>query len=115
MSYNGGKDCTVLLDLVGKVWKRFPQFCGKKLKAVYVSEVEPFPELEYFIDSALKKYYQILFDPYTKLKFRYPFIQLNKYVCGLKDAFSQFSRENGLINYAILLGVRNTDPFCGNF
>ena len=55
LSYNGGKDCTVLLDLVAKIWRRFPELSEKKLKAVYVSEKEPFPELEDFVYKSIKK------------------------------------------------------------
>ena len=55
MSYNGGKDCTVLLDIVWKVWKRFPEFSKMKLKTVYVAEDEPFPELEKFISDTVKR------------------------------------------------------------
>ena len=55
MSYNGGKDCTVLLDMVWKVWKRFPVFSEMKLKTVYVAENDPFPDLENFISDTLKR------------------------------------------------------------
>lgn len=55
LSYNGGKDCTVLLDLVKRVWQRFPEFSEMKLKTVYVSEKNPFPELENFIQATIKK------------------------------------------------------------
>lgn len=55
MSFNGGKDCTVLLDIVWKVWKRFPEFSKMKLRTVYVAEDDPFPELEKFITDSLKR------------------------------------------------------------
>ena len=55
LSYNGGKDCTVLLDLVARVWRRFPEFSCKKLKTLYVPEKDPFPELETFIQFSVKK------------------------------------------------------------
>jgi len=32
---------------------------------------------------------------------------------SLKEAFTEFSKNNDLKNYAILIGVRRTDPFCG--
>jgi hypothetical protein len=32
---------------------------------------------------------------------------------GLKEAFTEFSSKNNLDSYAILIGVRRTDPFCG--
>ena len=60
MSYNGGKDCTVLLDMVWKVWKRFPEFSEMKLKTVYVAENEPFPELENFILDTIQRYIYII-------------------------------------------------------
>ena len=46
--------------------------------------------------------------------YRYPFIELFSYNMDLKEAFTEFSKELNLKNYAILIGVRRTDPFCGN-
>ena len=55
ISFNGGKDCTVLLDLVANVWKRFPEYSSSKLRAVYVAEPDPFPELEEFIEKCVQR------------------------------------------------------------
>lgn len=46
--------------------------------------------------------------------FRYPFVELYTFKEGLKSAFFKFSEDMSLKNYAILVGVRKTDPFCGN-
>lgn len=56
LSYNGGKDCTVLLDMVAKIWQRFPEYHNMKLRTVYVAEQDPFPEVEKFIENSLKRY-----------------------------------------------------------
>lgn len=40
-------------------------------------------------------------------------MELYTFRIGLKDAFLQFSKENCLDDYAILIGIRRTDPFCG--
>lgn len=50
---------------------------------------------------------------FSSPRLRYPFIQLFRYEGGLKTAFVNFARECQLTQYAALVGVRRTDPFCG--
>ncbi|KAI0768239.1 hypothetical protein BD413DRAFT_633896 [Trametes elegans] len=63
LSFNGGKDCTVLLHLVAaslgrRTSARTPP---TPLSAVYIPVPSPFPELETFIDDAAKAYALDLF------------------------------------------------------
>ncbi len=110
LSFNGGKDCTVLLDLVARVFSRFPEYSDRKIKTVYVRDNDPFSELESFVKSSLKRYLLRFFVP--NWRSRYPFLQLYTYDLGLKEAFLKFSDDFSLKDYAILIGVRKTDPFC---
>ena len=53
--FNGGKDCIVMLHLVHAYFrKNFPD--GIKLKALYIKETDPFPEVEAFIKKTSSDY-----------------------------------------------------------
>ncbi|KAI0634055.1 hypothetical protein C8Q77DRAFT_1109623 [Trametes polyzona] len=58
LSFNGGKDCTVLLHLVAASLGRrtTPDRPRKPLSAVYIPVPSPFPELEAFINDAARTY-----------------------------------------------------------
>ncbi|KAJ7253020.1 hypothetical protein B0H12DRAFT_1117077 [Mycena haematopus] len=63
ISFNGGKDCTVLLHLyAGALAKRLsPSEPVKPIPAVYIAVPSPFPTLETFIDESAKRYNLDLF------------------------------------------------------
>ncbi|KAJ3004010.1 hypothetical protein NUW54_g5015 [Trametes sanguinea] len=63
LSFNGGKDCTVLLHLVAASLGRRTQapIPPKPLAAVYIPVPSPFPQLEAFIDEVAKAYHLDLF------------------------------------------------------
>ncbi|KAI0662000.1 adenine nucleotide alpha hydrolases-like protein [Cubamyces menziesii] len=63
LSFNGGKDCTVLLHLVaGSLGRRaHSKKPLKPLAAVYIPVPSPFPQLEAFIEDAVKAYHLDLF------------------------------------------------------
>ncbi|KAI0767244.1 hypothetical protein C8Q74DRAFT_1279098 [Fomes fomentarius] len=58
LSFNGGKDCTVLLHLVAASigHRASPNLPSSPLAAVYIPVPSPFPELERFIDDAAIAY-----------------------------------------------------------
>ncbi|KAK9502878.1 hypothetical protein O3M35_011567 [Rhynocoris fuscipes] len=57
ISFNGGKDCTVLVHLVHSViLKRFKQSEFPKLNAVYIRTDSPFKEVEDFISTTAQRY-----------------------------------------------------------
>ncbi|KAJ7792638.1 hypothetical protein B0H14DRAFT_2930007 [Mycena olivaceomarginata] len=63
ISFNGGKDCTVLLHLyAGALARRLsPSETVKPIPAVYIAVPSPFPTLETFIDQSAKRYNLDLF------------------------------------------------------
>ncbi|OSC96490.1 adenine nucleotide alpha hydrolases-like protein [Trametes coccinea BRFM310] len=63
LSFNGGKDCTVLLHLVAASLGRRTQsaITPKPLAAVYIPVPSPFPQLEAFIDEIANAYHLDLF------------------------------------------------------
>ncbi|KAL7284567.1 hypothetical protein ACG7TL_001859 [Trametes sanguinea] len=63
LSFNGGKDCTVLLHLVAASLGRRTQSAipPKPLAAVYIPVPSPFPQLEAFIDEIANAYHLDLF------------------------------------------------------
>ncbi|KAI8989630.1 hypothetical protein BD414DRAFT_484741 [Trametes punicea] len=63
LSFNGGKDCTVLLHLVAASLGRrsHTNRPPKPLAAVYIPVPSPFPQLEAFIKEAAKAYHLNLF------------------------------------------------------
>ncbi|KAJ8700593.1 3'-phosphoadenosine 5'-phosphosulfate sulfotransferase [Pleurotus ostreatus] len=63
ISFNGGKDCTVLLHLyAGALIRRLPSSeAPKPIPSIYISVPSPFPVLEDFIVEAAKAYNLDLF------------------------------------------------------
>lgn len=55
LSFNGGKDCTVLLDLVSRVLRKFGLDKSSTLETIYVTEDEPFAEVQEFIADCEKR------------------------------------------------------------
>ncbi|THH12096.1 hypothetical protein EW146_g7825 [Bondarzewia mesenterica] len=57
LSFNGGKDCTVLLHLyAGALARRYPSSSSQKITSLYIPLPSPFPALEAFIDDAAHAY-----------------------------------------------------------
>ncbi|KAH8412619.1 hypothetical protein KR009_003675 [Drosophila setifemur] len=90
LCFNGGKDCTVLLDIVAKM--KPPSV---PLRAVYVKSHDPFEEMECFIDASVQRYG----------------MELLRYEGVLKVAIEQMVQENPQLK-AIFLGCRRSDPTC---
>ncbi|KAF7293011.1 FAD synthetase [Mycena indigotica] len=63
LSFNGGKDCTVLLHLyAGALARRLgPSEALKSIPAIYIAVPSPFPMLETFIEDAARQYHLDLF------------------------------------------------------
>ncbi|EDW76098.1 uncharacterized protein Dwil_GK19034 [Drosophila willistoni] len=90
LCFNGGKDCTVLLDLLAKETK-----LSGHLQAVYVKSHDPFDEIEQFIRSSAKHYQ----------------LKLLRYEGLLKLAIEQVVSDHPQVR-AMLLGCRSSDPYC---
>nr|CAD7441833.1 unnamed protein product [Timema bartmani] len=94
LSFNGGKDCTVLLHLVCAVFLRKYPGQQKPINTVYIQYEEPFPEVETFIQETVKRY------------------ELNLVTIPgpIKGALQKLLREKPHLK-AVLMGTRRTDPY----
>ncbi|EDO18430.1 hypothetical protein Kpol_1032p23 [Vanderwaltozyma polyspora DSM 70294] len=109
-SYNGGKDCQVLLLIyLGCLWKYYldnkdkfnwDKFPLERLPTVFIASEETFTSLELFINSSVERYnlnlYKSQLDKTRKI--------------SMAEAFDIFLKEYP-ITKSILIGVRRTDPF----
>ncbi|KAL7273071.1 3'-phosphoadenosine 5'-phosphosulfate sulfotransferase [Rhizina undulata] len=100
ISYNGGKDCLVLLTLflaglARKAPRVFANDSAKRrlLHSVYVMSEHPFQEIDDFVDTSAKQYQ----------------LDLVRYALPMKLAFETYLQEKPAIK-AIFVGTRRTDP-----
>ncbi|XP_068151710.1 FAD synthase [Drosophila tropicalis] len=93
LCFNGGKDCTVLLDILANQTK-----LSGHLQAVYIKSHDPFEEIEQFIRSSVKHYQ----------------FKLLRYEGLLKLAIEQVVSDHPQVR-AIFLGCRSSDPSCSKF
>lgn len=94
LSYNGGKDCLVLLILLLCAvanYKKGP--IPKALATVYIISPHPFAEVDTFVDESVSEYK----------------LDLARYAMPMKEAFQRYLEENKCVK-AILVGTRRTDP-----
>ncbi len=56
LSFNGGKDCTVLLDLFCSILEKRGYRLENKVKTLYVVPPDPFEEVEDFVEDCLERY-----------------------------------------------------------
>ncbi|KAI0718546.1 hypothetical protein C8T65DRAFT_693694 [Cerioporus squamosus] len=133
LSFNGGKDCTVLLHLVAaSIGRRTSTSTStsssssppKPLAAVYIPVPSPFPQLEAFIDEAASAYHLDLFhcpppaDPLpvesvpTPGAAAAPVLERPKHVKGgegMRLALEMYKARFPQVE-AILIGTRRSDP-----
>ncbi|KAK4872913.1 hypothetical protein RN001_014942 [Aquatica leii] len=94
VSFNGGKDCTVLLHLIlGVLRRNYPNFSGK-LFCLYIENSNPFEELNKFIEEC-RQYYNL------------DILKLNE---SIKDSLA-FVLEDKPHMKGVFMGTRRTDPF----
>lgn len=109
ISYNGGKDCLVMLILLMCTIHR--KFCMKtpnnstadlpldyKLDSIFINSEEPFPKLLEFIQSSTHYYH---LNPII--------IQLS-----LKEGFEEYLHSTNNKVRAIVVGIRYADPYGAN-
>lgn len=99
LSFNGGKDCTVLLDITINVLKQLHDRddISRDLKVVYIRTKGPFREIEDFVKDIEKHYGVKLVVTEGELKGT-----LQK----LLDGDERLK--------AVLMGTRRTDPYCAD-
>ncbi|TVY39137.1 putative FAD synthase, partial [Lachnellula subtilissima] len=94
LSYNGGKDCLVLLLLLLASLAHHPSSAlPTKLQSVYIISPFPFAEVDEFVDGSI--------DTYS--------LDLARYTLPMKEAFRVYLGEHEKVK-AILVGTRRTDP-----
>lgn len=116
-SYNGGKDCQVLLLLyLSCLWEFFllhvnssqyeaeyHAFPLKKLPTVFIDQEETFSTLEQFVKDTSKRYCLSLYEP----------IRDEDKSANMADAFREFLKVHPETK-SIVIGIRHTDPFAEN-
>ncbi|PQE13700.1 phosphoadenosine phosphosulfate reductase protein [Rutstroemia sp. NJR-2017a BVV2] len=105
-SYNGGKDCLVLLILLLaglSIHHSLPsnmqnknKTLPAKLPSVYIISSHPFAEVDEFVNSSSEHYH----------------LSLSRYAMPMKQAFAKYLEDNKHVK-AILVGTRRTDPHGG--
>lgn len=118
LSYNGGKDCLVLLILIlaclpGPIVPSSPSKDSggsenarsthlekpqstaepEPLQAIYIAPHDPFPEVEEFVETSTKTYH----------------LDLRRYSVPMRPALEAYLRDRPAVK-AIFLGTRRTDP-----
>ncbi|KAK4574745.1 3'-phosphoadenosine 5'-phosphosulfate sulfotransferase [Recurvomyces mirabilis] len=98
LSYNGGKDCLVLLILYLSALhihttKHPTTKLPKALPSVYIISPHPFQEVDDFVNSSLQTYH----------------LDLARYAKPMKEAFTDYLSDHPSIK-AIFVGTRRTDP-----
>ncbi|KAL4786300.1 hypothetical protein BJX76DRAFT_321497 [Aspergillus varians] len=104
LSYNGGKDCLVLLILfLAALNSRLPIDEDKQplIPAMYVAEADPFLEMEEFVNWS-KRIYHLDLVRYTK-----------NAETTLKSGFEDYLNKHPSVK-AIFVGMRRTDPYAAN-
>ncbi|KAG0284613.1 FAD1 flavin adenine dinucleotide synthetase [Linnemannia gamsii] len=117
LSFNGGKDCTVLLHLfVAVLYKihgaekqqhtppdtpqheqqRPPHLQRYPIASIYVTDKNPFGQVERFVDDEIERYN----------------LNLVRIPGPMKKALEEYNRVNGDVN-AIMVGTRRDDPHGG--
>ncbi|EED18620.1 FAD synthetase, putative [Talaromyces stipitatus ATCC 10500] len=96
LSYNGGKDCLVLLVLIlvclpssTSTFSKFPE----RLQSIFIIPYDSFPEVEEFVATSTREY----------------FLDLTRYVLPMRPALELYLKERPNIK-AIWIGTRRVDP-----
>jgi FAD synthetase len=97
LSFNGGKDCTVLLHMMAAALHRYEERVGRKsigMQTLYVTVQHPFPEVDQFCEDCVAQY------------------GLSMVVVPnpMKSALQTYLSANADVQ-AIVIGTRRTDPF----
>ncbi|KAH8356504.1 hypothetical protein KR084_003543, partial [Drosophila pseudotakahashii] len=92
--FNGGKDCTVLLDLLMR-FLRQENISSGDIPMLYIKSGDSFTEIDHFVERCVRNYR----------------VELVEYEGSLKEALTHMSADMPRIR-AVFVGSRNTDPYC---
>ncbi|KAI9821777.1 MAG: 3'-phosphoadenosine 5'-phosphosulfate sulfotransferase [Pycnora praestabilis] len=93
LSYNGGKDCLVLLILFLAALAKYPHKLPPQIQSVYIVSKHPFTEVDEFVDKSSQTYA----------------LDLARYVKPMKYGFEEYLQDKPTVK-AIFVGTRRTDP-----
>jgi len=96
LSFNGGKDCTVLLHLVYNLLKKRSNLENSTLLCIYLQPEEPFEEVEKFVGECSINYFPIVIKSGLGKK---------------QDVLFRICEEYTELK-ACFMGCRRTDPYC---
>lgn len=97
LSYNGGKDCLVLLILYLACLDSLPHL-PTSLSSILIPPPHPFPAVDTFVDHTSAQYH----------------LSLSRYFSpSMKEAFREYLDSTGKDIKAIFVGTRRTDPHGG--
>jgi len=128
LSFNGGKDCTVLLHLyAAALYRRFQKRTA--IPSLYIPLPSPFSELESFIHESIKTYDLNLFHCLSTKTKDGAQLAVEAVLTptsgipsqpkkgggeGMKKALEAYKTKCPHVK-GILIGTRRTDPYSGNF
>lgn len=95
LSFNGGKDCTVLLHMFASLFAM--KYPNEKLLCLYIQPESPFDEIEQFIHECEQKYE----------------IVVESFRGTVKGALFEICRKYPHLK-ACVMGCRRTDPYCAD-
>lgn len=93
LSFNGGKDCTVLLHLFGKLFSQ--KYPNEKLLCLYIQPNNPFDEIEDFIRDCEQEYS----------------IRVETIRGTVKGSLFEVCQRYPELK-TVVMGCRRTDPYC---
>ena len=96
LSFNGGKDCTVLLHLLINFFQN-NSYDFTDLKIIYMQPEQPFVEIELFIENCINDYS----------------IYIEKINGDIRKVLEVICNSNKAMK-ACFMGSRQTDPYCQN-
>ncbi|XP_004530428.1 probable FAD synthase [Ceratitis capitata] len=97
ISFNGGKDCTVLLDIIQRYFKRNKCISHIRIPVLYIETEDSFQEVEAVVLDCERRYN----------------INLIRRKGCIKDVLAEVLQEIPEMR-AIFMGTRRTDPFSEN-
>lgn len=97
VSFNGGKDCTVVLDLLNQYLKRNDSLQNCVISVLYIRLKNPFQEVEDFVEQCKQNYQVEMIEQEGNIK---PVLEI---VCNERPQLK-----------AVLMGLRRTDPYGRN-
>lgn len=95
LSFNGGKDCTVVLHMLHSFIEKNSCLKALKIPTLYITDPDAFEEIDQFVCDCEKLYN----------------IELIRKKGPIKEALKELCHDNPKLK-AVFMGCRRTDPYC---